>query len=328
MNRRDTLVGLVALGAPSVPLGSFAQQPHRIFRIGAPMIAPRHTIQELLDAFELGLREHGLVNGRNIAIEYRFADNQMELLPELYREMVRSNVDVIVTGVNPQTTAAKAATQTIPIVMAIGQDVVGQGFVASYARPGGNITGLTWEMGEGPTAKRLEYLKETAPRVSKVAVLFDPPFGDRDFSLRRAIERAASTLNWSLSWTDITDDFERGFASALRYRPDALVWLGHARQRSRRSEAVALTAKQRLPASYHDPAFVEAGGLMSYGPNVHDLFRRAGWYVERIIKGARPAELPVEQPTKFEFVINLKAARGLELKIPETLLLRADRVIE
>jgi putative ABC transport system substrate-binding protein len=328
MNRRDTLLVLVSLATASTSLRSLAQQSRKIHRIGAPMIAPRHTIEELLAAFEQGLREHGLVTGQNVVIEYRFADNKIERLPELYQEMVRSNVDIIITGVNPQTAAAKAATRTIPIVMAIGQDVVGQGFVASYARPGGNITGLTWEMDAGPTAKRLEYLKEASPRISRLAVIFDPPFGDQDFSLRRAIEDAARTLKWSLSWTDITDDFERGFAAALRYRPDALVWLGHARQRSRRAEAVALTTKHRLPASYHDPAFVDAGGLMSYGPNVHDLFRRAGGYVSRILKGAKPADLPVEQPNKFELVINLKAARTLDLKIPQTLLLRADRVIE
>jgi putative tryptophan/tyrosine transport system substrate-binding protein len=324
MNRRNALVALVVLSAGR----SLAQQPRKIYRIGAPMIAPRHTIEDLLAAFEQGLREHGLVNGQNIAIEYRFADNKIERLPELYQEMVRSNVDIIVTGVNPQTAAAKAATQTIPIVMAIGQDVIGQGFVASYAKPGGNITGLTWEWGAGPTAKRLEYLKEAAPWVSRVAVIFDPPFGERNFSLRRSIEDVAPTLKWSLNWVDITDDFERGFAIALQHRPDAVVWLGHARQRSRRSEAVALMTKHRLPASFHDPAFVDAGGLMSYGPNVHDLFRRAGQYVDRILKGARPAELPVEQPTKFDLVINLKAARTLELNIPQALLLRASRVIE
>jgi putative ABC transport system substrate-binding protein len=328
MNRRDALLVLITLSTGSTSLRSLAQRSSKIYRIGAPMIAPRHTIEELLAAFEQGLREHGLVSGQNVVIEYRFADNDITRLPAFYAEMVRSNVDVIVTGVNPQTAAAKAATRTIPIVMALGQDVVGQGFVASYARPAGNITGLTWEMGAGPTAKRLEYLKEVSPRISRLAVIFDPPFGDRDFSLRRAIEDAARTLEWTLSWTDITDDFERGFADALRNRPDALVWFGHARQRSRRSEAVALTTKHRLPASYHDPAFVEAGGLMSYGPNVHDLFRRAGGYVTRILHGAKPGDLPVEQPSKFELVINLKAARTLGLKIPQTLLLRADRVIE
>lgn len=261
MNRRDTLLVLVSLATASTSLRSLAQQSRMIYRIGAPMIASRHTIEELLAAFEQGLH------------------NKIERLPELYQEMVRSNVDIIITGVNPQTAAAKAATRTIPIVMAIGQ-----------------------EMGAGPTAKRLEYLKEASPRTSRLAVIFDPPFGDQDFSLRRAIEDAA--------------------------RPDALVWLGHARERSRRAEAVALTTKHRLPASYHDPAFVDAGGLMSYGPNVHDLFRRAGGYVSRILKGAKRADLPVEQPNKFELVINLRAARTLDPKIPQTLLLRADRVIE
>jgi len=321
MNRRDTLAALLALGISSDPLG--AQPPGKVYRIGAAWIAPRRAIEDLLAAFEQGLREHGYVNGRNIALEYRFSDGK----PELTREVVRSNVDLIVTGVNPQTAAAKAATQTIPIVMIIGQDVVGQGFVASHARPGGNITGLIWEMGAGPTAKRLELLKEAAPRISRVAVLFDPPYGEKDFGLRRAIEDAASALKLNLSWADITDDFERGFASALRERPEALFWFGHARQRARRAEIVALTAKHRLPASYHGAEFVEAGGLMSYAPNVPDLFRRAGKYVDRILKGAKPGDLPVEQPTKFEFVINQKTAKALGLTLPQSLLLRADRVI-
>jgi putative tryptophan/tyrosine transport system substrate-binding protein len=328
MRRRDALVLVAAWSAAVTPLALLAQPSRRIYRIGAPMIAPQHTIQELLTAFEKGLREHGFVPGENVEIHYRFADNAIARLPEFYQEMVRANVDVIMTGVNPQTAAARQATKTIPIVMAVGQDVIGQGFVASYARPGGNITGLTWEMGAGPTAKRLEYLREVAPGISRLAVIFDPPFGDQDFSLRRSIEDAARTLNWTLSWTDITDDFQRGFTTTLRHRPDALVWLGHARQRSRRAEAVALTTKYRLPASYHDPAFVDAGGLMSYGPNVHDLFWRAGGYVSRILKGAKPADLPVEQPSKFELVLNVKSARALDLSFPQSLLLRADRVIE
>jgi putative ABC transport system substrate-binding protein len=328
MNRRNALLALVALGALAASLRSFAQQPRRPFRIGAPMIAPRHTIQELLDALEQGLREHGLIDGRNIAIDYRFTDNKPERLPELYREMVRNKVDLIVTGVNLQTAAAKEATRAIPIVMILGKDAISEGFVASYSRPGGNITGLTWEMGDGATVKRLEHLKEVAPRVSRVAVIVDPPYGHRGSSARQALEEAASRLHWTLTWTDITDDFESGFATALADRPEALLWLGGARQRSRAAEAVALTAKHRLPASYHDPAFVQAGGLMSYGPNVHDLFRRAGRYVHLIFKGSKPDELAVEQPTKYDLVINLKAARTLGLTIPQTLLLRAERVIE
>ncbi|MGH8668028.1 MAG: ABC transporter substrate-binding protein [Burkholderiales bacterium] len=319
---------MAALWTAGIPFPSAAQRPARVYRVGAPMIAPRRAIQELLDAFEAGLREHGLVPGRNIAIEYRFTDNKPELLPRMYAEMVRSKVDLIVTGVNLQTLAAKEATHSIPIVMILGKDVVERGFVASYARPGGNITGLTWEMGDGATVKRLEHLKALAPGISRVAVLFDPPYGDPGTSGRQALEAAAAQLRWRLSWTDISDDFQRGFAAALTDRPDALLWLGGARQRSRAAEAVALSAKHRLPASYHDPAFVHAGGLVSYGPNVHDLFRRAGRYVDSILKGANPAELAVEQPTKYELIVNRRAASALGISIPQPLLVSADRVIE
>ena len=327
MNRRNILKALSALCVAPAPLGALAQ-PQKVYRIGAPMVAPRHTIQGLLDAFEQGMREYGLIQGQNIAIEYRFTDNKPELLPQLYREMVERKVDLIVTGVNLQTMAARRATQTIPIVMILGKDIVAEGFVASYARPGGNITGLTWEMGDGSTVKRLEHLKELVPRIARVAVIVDPPYGHTGSSGRRALEEAALTLKLRLTWTDITDDFEGGFAAVLADRPQALLWLGGARQRSRAGAVVALTAKHHLPASYHDAAFVQAGGLMSYAPDVPDLFRRAGRYVHLILNGARPSELPVEQPTRYELLLNRGAAMALGLNIPNTLLLSADRVLD
>ncbi len=327
MNRRNAVLALLALGAAGMTVPVVAQQAARIPRIAFPAIAPRHAIEDLIAAFEEGLREHGLVNGKNVAIEYAFADGKLERLPEMMQEAVRRNVDIIVTGVDLQTSAAKAATQTIPIVMTLSKDPIEQGFAATYARPGGNITGLAWEIGPGPNVKRLEFLKEAAPRISRVAVLFDPPY-DENYGAGPQIRTAAAHLGLSLSWWDIGDDFERAFALALRERTDALYWNGGARQRARRTEVVSLSARSRLPACYLDPAFVDAGGLMSYSPNVHDLFRRTGTYVDKIIKGARPGELPIEQATKFEFVINLRAARSLGLAVPQSLLLRADRVIE
>lgn len=318
--RRRLLLGLAGLLA----WRHACSQADAMRRIAFPAIASRSTIEDLIQAFEFGLREHGLVNGRNIAIDYRFADGDLKKYREVVREAVRAAPEVILTGVNLNTAEVLAATRSIPIVMAVGKDVVDEGFVSSYARPGGNVTGLTWEMGFGPTLKRLELLKEAAPWISRVAVLYDPPYpGDRG-----SHEAAAGRLRLVLSWSDITDEFNTGFTSALRQRPDALYWLGGARQRFRHAEAIALSARHRLPASYHDPIFVERGGLMSYGPDVHDLFRRAAAYVYRILNGARPADLPVEQPTKFTLLLNPATAKELGIRFPQSLLLRADRIVE
>lgn len=278
------------LAAPAL---AWAQRQGRLYRIAMPSLAPRNRIEDLLAAFEQGLREHGMVNGENVEVRYTFADYRVERLPAMMREAVRSGADVIVVGVNHQIDAARQVTKTVPIVMAVGNNVIERGYVASYARPAGNITGLAWEVGLSPGPKRLELLKETAPAITRVAVLFDPPF-DRMSEKRRDLEEAAGILKLELRWTDIGDDFDSGFAAAWEGRPDALLWYGGARQRARADEAVALARKHRLPAAYHDPAFVMAGGLMSYGPDVHDLFRRAAGYVDKIRKGARPDELPVE----------------------------------
>jgi putative ABC transport system substrate-binding protein len=325
MKRRDILIVICSTFVAPLARG---QQRGRVYRIGWLGIASRKDVTDLIAALEQGLGDYGYEVGRNVVIEFQVADGKPERLPDLARELVRNKVDVIVTGVNPNTVAAMAATKTIPIVMAVGQDVIGQGFVASYARPGGNVTGLTWEIGPGPTVKRLELLKEAVARISRVAVLCEPPYCDTAFELRRALDDAALSLKLNLIWAEATDEFERSLAPVLRQRPDALFWFGHALHRARRAEIVAATAASRLPASYHGEAFVEAGGLMSYAPNVPALFRRAAWYVDRILKGARPGDLPVEQPVKLDLVINLRTARALGLTIPQPVLLRADRVIE
>lgn len=304
-----------------------ALQPGKVYRIGFPAFAPRGSIEDLLAAFERGLSEHGLINGRNVTLDYRFGDGDIAKYRQVVREVVQAKPDVILAGVSFNTAEILAVTRSIPVVMAVNKDIIREGFVTNFAKPGGNVTGLTWEMDAGgPTLKRLELLKELAPSIRRVAVLLDPPYGDPRY--RQLHEEAAAKLGITLAWTDITDDFERGFASALGERPDALYWLGSARQRARHAEAVALSARHRLPASYHDPVFVERGGLMSYSPNVLDMFRRAAGYVYRILDGAKPGDLPIEQPTVFELILNAGTARALGLEVPRSLLLRADRIIE
>lgn len=304
-----------------------ALQPGRVHRIGFPAFAPRRSIEDLLAAFERGLGEHGLVNGRNIVVDYRFGNGDMAKYRQVVREVVHAKPDVILSGVSFNTAEVLAVTRSIPIVMAVNKDIIREGFVTNFAKPGGNVTGLTWEMDAGgPTLKRLELLKEMAPRITRIAILLDPPYGDTRY--RQLHEETAERLGLKLTWTDISDDFERGFADAMRERPDALYWLGSARQRSRHEEAVTLSARHRLPASYHDPIFVERGGLMSYSPNVLDMFRRAAGYVYKILDGARPGDLPIEQPTVFELIVNTGAARALGIEVPRSLLLRADKVIE
>ena len=322
MNRR----GFVALvgGVFMAPLAR-AQQSGKIYRIGWLSIAPRLQIARLTDAFEQGLRAQGYAVGKNFVIEFAIADNKIELLPDLARELVAKNVDVILCGSNPNIAAAKAATQTIPIVFAVGTNVVEVGLVKSLARPGGNITGLTFDVGPGIIAKRFELLKEAVPRIRRLAVLYDPPLGTE---WQKVDEAAAAALGIELVRQDITDDFARTFAALARASIDAVLVHGSGRTYGRRAEVVALAAKHRLVSSLPSEESVAEGGFMSYGPNLPDLFRRAAGYVSKIIKGAKPADLPVEQPIKLDLVFNLKTAKSLGLTIPQSLLLRADRVIE
>ena len=310
-----------------------AQQPKKIPRIGylsagigsVSSYAPR-------EPFRQGLRELGYVEGKNIVIEYRNAGGKFDRLPALAAELVRLKVDVIVTGGPPSARAAKDATVTIPIVMIQVGDPVGSGFVASLARPGGNITGLS---GLAPelSGKRLELLKEIIPKLSRVAVFGTSTSPDNAQSLRE-VELAARELKVQLQYLDIRDasnpkDMETAFRAATKGRAEAvLMMVAPAVANANRTQIAELAVKSRLPVIYSGRAAVEAGGLMSYGVNVNDLDRRAAIYVDKILKGAKPADLPVEQPTKFEFIINLKAAKQIGLTIPPNVLVRADKVIK
>jgi putative ABC transport system substrate-binding protein len=322
MDRRR-FVALIG-SALAAPLAR-AQQPAKIYRVGWLSIAPRPQVAQLIAAFEEGLRDEGYEAGRNVAIEFAFADNAIGLLPDLARGLVAKKIDVIVCGSNPNIAAARAATQTVPIVFAVGTNLVEAGIVRSLARPGGNVTGISWDVGPGVVAKRWEVLKEAVPTIRRVAVLYDPPYGTE---FKKEDEDSAAALGIDLIRQDITDDFARTFADLARARIDAVLLHASGRLYGRRAEAVALATKHRMVSAAPQEESVAAGGFMSYGPNMPDQYRRAAGYVSRIFKGAIPANLPVQQPIKLDLVFNLKTAKTLGIAIPPSVLLRADRVIE
>ena len=322
MDRRR-FVALIG-GSLAAPLVG-AQPRGKVFRVGYPSISGHGAMNHLLKALELGLRDHGYIVGRDIVIEFRSADGKIERYPEVVAEVVRSNPDVIVTGVNANTTAVKALTQTIPVVMILGADVVGKGYVKSLARPGGNITGFTVDVGPDLSAKRLELFKEMVPSIARLAVLRESPYTDQ---LQSTIDKAAAKFGLTTFWLDYSGDLERDFAAMGRWRADAVFLQPGARLYHVRAALAALAAKHRLPVSYSISEFVDAGGLMSYSPNISAQFRAAARYIDKILKGAKPGDLPVEQPAKIELVINIKTAKALGLKIPPSILLRADQVIE
>jgi putative ABC transport system substrate-binding protein len=269
------------------------------------------------------------VEGRNVVFERRYAEGRQERLPALAAELVRLNVDVVVTGSNPVIAAVKQATATIPVVMAVSRDPVGSGFIASLARPAGNITGLANDPAPEIAGKNLQLLKEAAPRVSRVAFLWNPvPLGAGTY--KNAVESTARKLGVSFQSVEVRgrDEFESAFAAMVRERANGLVVASDPVLFGPRSQVVLLAGKNRLPAVYTQREFVDVGGLISYGTNLADQFRRAAIYVDKILKGAKPGELAVEQATKFELVINLKTAKALGLTIPPSLLQRADQVIE
>jgi putative ABC transport system substrate-binding protein len=283
---------------------------------------------ETSEAFRQGLRELGYVEGKNIVIEWRAAEGKRDRVPALADELVRLKVDVIVTGGATDTRAAKAATVNIPIVMTNDGDPVGSGFVASLARPGGNITGLS-TLSPEISGKRLELLKEIVPKLTRVAVFGTSTSASNARELKE-VELAAGALAVKLQYLDVLapKDFETAFRAAAKERSEAaLMNVSGGIMGFQRKNVLELAVKNRLPVTYHRREYVEAGGLMSYGVNVLDLDRRAATYVDKILKGAKPADLPVEQPTKFEFFINLKAAKQIGLTIPPNVLARADRVI-
>ncbi len=323
MNRRRfLLVGLATTVA--VPLASEAQQPGRP-RVGWLTSSVVHTAN--VDAFRQEMRALGYPD---VVVEFRAAAGKTERLSALAAELVALHVDIIITDGGPAAVAAKQATATIPIVIgATAGDLVRQGVVASLARPGGNVTGFTISTGAELYGKRLELLREALPAVSRVAVVWNP----RNEVSRNAlvtIETAARTLGMQLDTVEARDahDIERAFGSAARPRVGAMLTVADAFLWSQRVTIVALADRYRLPGVYPEVEFAEAGGLMAYGPNVRDNFRRAAGYVDRILKGAKPADLPVEQPSTFELVVNLKAAKALGLTLPRSLLLRADHVIQ
>ncbi len=328
------LIGLaviLALNLIVVPLAAEAQQAGKtVPRIGyldggAPLSPNSVRIQ----AFRQGLRELGYVEGQNIAIEWRFAEGQADRLSGLAAELVRLKVDAIVTGGAGATRPAKEATATVPIIMVQDSDPVESGFVTSLARPGGNVTGLS-TLHPAMSVKRLEMLKELLPRLSRVAFFGTSIWPGNARGLRET-ELAAGQLRVRLQYVDVSrpKDFEIAFQAAGKAQAEAVILLVWGPLiNPRRKEIAELAIKSRLATIYRERESVEAGGLMAYGPNIPELFRRAAYYVDRILKGAKPADLPVEQPTKFELVINLKTAKALGLTIPQTLLLRADQVIE
>jgi putative ABC transport system substrate-binding protein len=326
MNRRTFLCGLT-VGTFALPLAAAAQQAGKVPRIGFLFYGSPGPSPEV-EAFRQGLRELGYVEGQNIAIDYRFASGQVERLPELAAELVRLKVDVIVTPTTPASLAAKQATSTIPIVFAGVADAVGAGLITSFARPGGNITGLasiSAELG----GKRLELLKEVVPKASRVAVLYNPADRSNVLALR-VLQESAPALRLTLQPLEVRGpgEFEGAFVAMTRERAHALFGAAGVLTFEHRKVLVDLTAKSRIPAMWGHRQFVDAGGLMSYAVNWYDQLRRTATYVDKILNGAKPADLPVEQPTKFELVINLKAAKALGLTIPPSLLQRADEVIQ
>ena len=322
--RRRFLVSAGALLAAPLAGAQPAGKGPRIAYLSASSAA-----KATLDTFRQGLRDLGYVEGRNIVIEYRWADGQFDRLPALAAELVGLRVNVIVAANTPAALAAKNATSTIPIILVTSGDPVGSGLVASLARPGGNVTGLSLMPTLAISGKQLELLKEAFPTITHVAVLANPA-NPPTAGLLTEIERAALSLGLRLRILQVRDSKEFGdaFATIKNERVPALLVIADPLVSNNRDRIVAFAATNRLPAVYPYRVFVDAGGLMSYGADIPDLHRRAATYVDRILKGARPAELPIELPAKFELVVNLKTAKALGLTIPQSLLLRADRVIE
>ena len=331
MTRRGiSLIIALALGILLPPLAAGAEQPGKVWRIGYMSIPSRQSAEHLLPIFLEALRERGLVEGQNLLIEWRWAEGKLERLPDFAAELVRLNVDLIVAPQPSSALAAKNATRTIPIVFFLGSDPVADGLVASLARPGGNATGLTSTPTLDIYGKQLELLKETVPKASRVAVLRNAAGAAVQAPMLREVERAAQSLGLELQVLGVQgpEDFDRAFEAMTRERADALFVLQDSMLWLHRQRLADLEAKHRLPTMHNVREHVESGGLMAYGVNLAWHVSRVAFYIDRILKGANPANLPVEQPTKFELVINLKTAKALGLTIPQSLLMRADRLID
>ena len=329
MNKRRRLLLAVGAGGLATPLAPFAQEPAaKLRRIAYLTGSSLASNAAYLEAFRKGLREFGHVDGQNISIAYRASEGSEARLPALAAELVRLKVEVIVTGGPQATLAAKQASGAVAVVMTNDTDPVGAGLVASLARPGGNVTGLT-NISSEVSSKRLEMLKEIVPRLGHV-VAFGNATIPGNAQAVRSMQAAARAMGLRLQYHELQslDDIENAFKALAKERAQALVVFQNFVVSLHSARFLELVAKSRLPAIYGNQQLLEAGGLMSFGPSFFEQYRRAAIYVDKILKGAKPADLPVEQPTQFELAINLKTARALGLRIPNTILVRADKVIE
>ncbi len=323
------LIVMLTLGTLVAPLTAGAQPAKKVPRIGVLYATAPASASQNVEAFSQGLREHGYLEGQNIVVERRYGEARPERMAELAAELVRLKVDVIVTSTDQAIAAVKQQTRMIPIVMVFSSDPVGTGFVASLARPGGNITGLT-SISPELSAKRMELLKEVIPGLSRVAIMWNPDVRGNLLQYKETAE-AARSLHLQLQSVEVSqaDDIERAFSAFTTGRAEALiVFPVNPLAFANRAQIASLAQKHRLPTMYGRRENVDAGGLIAYGPNPADAWRRAATYVDKILKGAKPGDLPVEQPTEFELVINLKTAKGLGLTIPPSLLRRADAVVQ
>jgi putative tryptophan/tyrosine transport system substrate-binding protein len=326
---RAIFVSICLLPAVFLLSGSQAQQPAQLWRIGFLAVAPLSTLEQRTEAFRQGMRELGYAEGKNIFIDWRSAEGIQDRVSKLAAELVRLKVDIIITAGSRATQSAKTATVTIPIIMAQDPDPLANGFVASLGRPGGNITGLS-TLAPELSGKRLELLKEIVPKLSRVAV-FGTSTSIEDKKSLEEIKVVAGAMKVQIEYRDILTgkDIEPGFVAATKTRADAILWtVSGSVFRPHRNQVLELAEKSRLPVIYNSAESVDAGGLIAYGVNGSELYRRAATYVDKILKGAKPADLPVEQPTKFELIINLKTAKQIGLTIPPNVLARADRIIK
>jgi putative ABC transport system substrate-binding protein len=329
--RRREFITLFGSAAATLPLAARAQQPAgRVYRIGFQSVASRETNIPFIKAFEEGLRSLGYRVGENVAIEYRFADGQIERLPALAADLVRLGVDIIIAaGFIPSIVAAMKATTTIPIIMGTGVDPVGAGLVASLARPGGNVTGLAVDTGGEILGKRFELLKETVPNLPRLGILWNP---DVAFVRNRQTSMTETARTLGLTTIPVeargVDTLEQAFATMVRERAQAFILQGDSVLFNYRGQIAEMALRNRLPAASLQREYADAGFFLTYGADIRELYRRAAGYVDKIFKGVKPADLPVEQPTKYELVINLKTAKMLGIEVPPTLITRADEVIE
>ncbi len=324
--RRSLCLATLVLGLLTAPLAADTQQAGKVPRVG--FLRAEVPPESYIEAFRQGLREHGYVEGQNILVEYRWAEGNEERLRSLVGELIRLKVDLIVTSAPAATRAAKEATTTIPIVMVHVADPVAFGFVASLARPGGNVTGFALLFPE-LSGKRLEVLKEALPKLSRVAVLWNAANPYKAYDLKE-VQAVAGALRVTLQTLPVRrpEDLDEAFEAAVKSRAGGLITLEDPFTGAHRRRIVDLALKHRLPAVYATRVSVDAGGLMSYGPNPVDQSRRAATYVDKILKGAKPADLPVEQPTRFELIVNLTTAKVLGLRLPQTFFARVDEVIQ